>query len=178
MVKLTSANTLNSLNRYRPNLSTLLQLCETNYALLMRLFLNKSSLGEVVGNQYSFFISEHLSYCITVKEITRYTTLINMKQLISSYCYADILAPTMIIRLYHDARMAEINTSQHIRYIKPRYDYPNDKMHYPDEKQQINQFLKEWLQLCLQQGQVTVAALSTQITNIQNNKSNSENNNE
>jgi len=27
-------------------------------------------------------------------------------------------------------------------------------MHLPDEKQQVNYFLKEWLQLCLKFGQV------------------------
>jgi hypothetical protein len=69
----------------------------------------------------------------------------------------------MSIRLYHDARMAEVNSSQNIRWIKPRYDYPNKKMHLPDEKQQINQFLKEWLQLCLQQGQVPVCFLNNNL---------------
>mgnify|MGYP005823727063 CR=1 FL=1 len=33
-------------------------------------------------------------------------------------------------------------------------------MHQPDEKQQINQFLKEWLQLCHQHGQVDVDSVS------------------
>ncbi len=161
MVKSISANSLNTLNRYRPNLSVLMQLCETNYALLMRLLLNSSQHSSPknaeAGKQYSFFISEQLQYCLTVKEVTRYTTLLNFKQFVVDANYGKILAPTMMIRLYHDARTAEINASQHIRYIKPRYNYPNHKMHYPDEKQQINQFLKEWLQLCLQQGQVEVS---------------------
>jgi hypothetical protein len=161
MTKTPAANTLNSLNRYRPSLSELLQLCATNYALLMRLFVKDAPQAEVKGNQYDFFISEQLSYCLTIKEVTRYTTLINLRQQVNKAPYSDILAPTMLVRLYHDARMAEVNASQHIHYVKPRYDYPNDNMHYPDEKQQINQFLKEWLQLCLQQGQVKVSRLAT-----------------
>jgi uncharacterized protein YqiB (DUF1249 family) len=45
-------------------------------------------------------------------------------------------------------------SSQDIHHVKPRNDYPNVLMHLPDEKQQINQFLKEWLQLCFELGQV------------------------
>lgn len=173
MTKLTSANSLNTVNRYRPSLAVLMQLCATNYALLMRLLLNSSDQKAKAGKQYSFFISEQLQYCLTIKEVTRYTTLVNLKQFVADSCYGEILAPTMMIRLYHDARMAEINSSQHIRYIKPRYNFPNDKMHYPDEKQQINQFLKEWLQLCLQQGQIKVS-LATLTTPLKRNNQQNE----
>ena len=76
----------------------------------------------------------------------------NKKDLLSS-----ILHPKMTIRLYHDARMAEVISNQDIRQVKPRYDYPNNKMHLPDEKEQINIFLKEWLQLCLKLGQVNLS---------------------
>ena len=69
---------------------------------------------------------------------------------------ADFFKPAMVVRLYHDARMAEVISSQDIKQIKPRYDYPNAAMHHPDEKQQINLFLKEWLQLCHELGQVQV----------------------
>jgi hypothetical protein len=65
----------------------------------------------------------------------------------------------MVIRLYHDARLAEVISNQDIRHIKPRYDYPNNQMHQPDEKQQINVFLKEWLQLSLQLGQSEMPAI-------------------
>jgi hypothetical protein len=149
--------------KYRPNLVDLMKLCERNYFLLCQLLLNKKT-GETenIGDQHHFFISEQLTYSIVVKEVTRYTTLIHIAQNQSvtntdvHHKITQLLSPTMIIRLYHDARMAEVNSSQHIRWLKPRYDYPNEKMHLPDEKQQVNQFLKEWLQLCLQQGQVNV----------------------
>jgi len=120
----------------------------------MRLFVKTSPQAELVGKHYNFFISTQLSYRLTIKEVTRYTTLVNIQQQIIPSAYGEILAPSMLVRLYHDARMAEVNACQHISYIKPRYDYPNKKMYHPDEKQQINQFLKEWLQLCLQQGQI------------------------
>lgn len=143
-----------ALKKYRPHLPTLMSLCDINYMLLLRILADK----EQVGEQQCFFISDFLSYRVVINELTRYTTLITMSQEanITGYNLSELLRPKMVIRLYHDARMAEVISNQNVRQIKPRYDYPNDKMHLPDEKQQINFFLKEWLQLCLQLGQVHV----------------------
>ena len=66
----------------------------------------------------------------------------------------------MTIRLYHDARMAEVLSTQDIKQVKSRYDYPNNQMHQQDEKQQTNQFLNEWLHLCLRLGQVNIELYS------------------
>ena len=132
-----------------------MNLCDVNYMLLIKLLADK----EEVGQARKFFISDFLSYVVTVTEVTRYTTLITMSQdtIEMGKELSQLFQPKMVIRLYHDARMAEVITSQNIRQVKPRYDYPNSKMHLPDEKQQINMFLKEWLQLCHELGQVTVA---------------------
>ena len=113
--------------------------------------------------QRHFFINDHLAYTITVNEITRYTSLITFEQkIVAQIANKDkvlthSLHPRMSIRLYHDARMAEVISSQDIHQVKPRYDYPNKNMHQQDEKQQINQFLNEWLHLCLEHGQVNIA---------------------
>jgi uncharacterized protein YqiB (DUF1249 family) len=140
--------------KYRPHLPTLMALCEINYMLLLRVLADK----EQVGEQRCFFISDFLSYRVTVNEVTRYTTLltINQEANIQGYNLTELFRPKMVVRLYHDARMAEVISNQDVRQIKPRYEYPNDKMHLPDEKQQINYFLKEWLQLCLKLGQVHI----------------------
>lgn len=140
--------------KYRPNLAGLMNLGETNYMLVLRLLADKEKVGEV----RTFFINEHLLYRIDVKEVTRYTSLINIAQESEhgSPQLSKLMRPVMKIRLYHDARMVEIISSQNISRVKPRYDYPNSNMHQPDEKQQILIFLKEWLQLCLTQGQVSV----------------------
>ncbi|MGB2739714.1 MAG: DUF1249 domain-containing protein [Cognaticolwellia sp.] len=140
--------------KYRPHLPTLMALCEINYMLLLRVLADK----EQVGEQRCFFISDFLSYRVTVNEVTRYTTLltINQEANIQGYNLTELFRPKMVVRLYHDARMAEVISNQDVRQIKPRYEYPNDKMHLPDEKQQINFFLKEWLQLCLKLGQVHI----------------------
>jgi uncharacterized protein len=151
------ATLLKKTSQYRPNLSNLMSLCDVNYMMLLRLLADK----EKVGEKRRFFISDFLTYSLEVNEVTRYTSLVTMTQdsSISREKLSDInpitdyLRPKMVIRLYHDARMAEVISNQDIKQVKPRYDYPNQAMHLPDEKQQINLFLKEWLQLSLQLGQ-------------------------
>jgi uncharacterized protein YqiB (DUF1249 family) len=161
-------------NKYRPKLSTLMNLCEVNYMLLMRLLASNNN-EEIIGEERKFFISDFLAYTIKTLEITRYTSLISICQEMPNaeqvnvehdrnldddnkkVLFSSILHPKMTIRLYHDARMAEVISNQDISQVKPRYDYPNSKMHLPDEKEQINMFLKEWLQLCLKLGQVNLS---------------------
>ncbi|MBA6351560.1 MULTISPECIES: DUF1249 domain-containing protein [unclassified Colwellia] len=155
--------------KYQPRLSTLMNLCEVNYMFLVRLLASHND-EEAVGDERCFFISDFLSYKITILEITRYTSLVSIRQELpktkavvtgednnNKTVFDHILRPKMIIRLYHDARMAEVISNQDIKQVQPRYDYPNSKMHLPDEKEQINQFLKEWLQLCLKLGQVNLS---------------------
>lgn len=141
----------NTLKKYKPSLTGLMNLCSINYMLMLRLLSDK----EKVGEQRLFFISDFLSYSLTVNEVTRYTSLVTISQdaTIMGQHLSHLFEPTMVIRLYHDAQMAEVISSQDIKQIKPRYDYPNKVMHLPDEKQQINLFLKEWLQLCHHFGQ-------------------------
>jgi len=144
--------------KYKPQLSTLMNLCDVNYMLLIKLLADKEQAGE----ERQFFISDFLSYAVVVNEVTRYTTLVTISQntVEMGEKLSYLFKPTMMIRLYHDARMAEVITSQNVRQVKPRYDYPNSKMHLPDEKQQINMFLKEWLQLCHELGQVKLPSFS------------------
>jgi hypothetical protein len=153
--------------KYRPNLVSLMTLCANNYMLLLKVLAG----NDKVEQTRSFFISDFLSYSVTINEVTPYTSLITFKQeslsAITStpnpsphqlpHHIRHAFDPRMSIRLYHDARMAEVISTQDIRQVKPRYDYPNSQMHQQDEKQQTNQFLNEWLYLCLQLGQVKLA---------------------
>ena len=146
--------------KYRPKLSTLMNLCDVNYMLLLKLMADK----ELAGQTRYFFISDFLSYELTVNEVTKYTTLVTISQnaLVLGNHLSQLFNPKMSIRLYHDARMAEVISSQDISQVKPRYDYPNPHMHLPNEKEQINTFLKEWLQLCHQLGQVKITLFDKQ----------------
>ena len=144
--------------RYQPNLVSLMSLCANNYFLLLKVQADKAQRHQ----ERHFFINDHLAYAITVNEVTRYTSLITFEQNVIEHkkptnkALHHSLHPRMSIRLYHDARMAEVISSQDIHQVKPRYNYPNKQMHQQDEKQQINQFLNEWLHLCLTHGQVNV----------------------
>lgn len=131
-----------------------MKLCANNYFLLLKIQADQTEHGQ----QRHFFINEYLSYVVTVNEVTRYTSLITFEQVEtnSKNIFSSVFRPRMSIRLYHDARMAEVISSQDITRVQPRYDYPNKNMHQQDEKQQINQFLNEWLHLCLEHGQVKV----------------------
>lgn len=150
---------VNRKKKYQPNLVSLMSLCANNYFLLLKVQADQTQLDE----QRHFFINDYLAYKITVNEITRYTSLITFEQkILDNNTLPSVLHPRMVIRLYHDARMAEVISSQDIHQVKPRYDYPNEQMHQQDEKQQINQFLNEWLHLCLHQGQVKVSLLTNQ----------------
>jgi hypothetical protein len=145
--------------RYQPNLVSLMTLCANNYLLFVKILADKQQAGEV----REFCIGESLAYKVTIVEVTRYTSLITFEQQIwqstdlhVAPAFSDLLKPSMRIRLYHDACAAEVISSQGIKQVKPRYDYPNINMHQEDEKQQINQFLNEWLHLCLCLGQVNI----------------------
>lgn len=157
-------STVNKRQKYRPNLVSLMSLCANNYLLLVKLQAKQTQLHQ----QRHFFITEHLAYAVTVNEVTRYTSLLTFEQKAfeQKACeqqakptltqLVNALHPRMVIRMYHDAQMAEVISSQDIKQVKPRYDYPNKQMHQQDEKQQINQFLHEWLRLCLAHGQVDI----------------------
>ena len=90
-----------------------------------------------------------------VVERSPYTTLIRLSQ------HPD--APwnhkaRMTVRLYHDARSAEVVEYQvRKHFLRAVYDYPNADMRQPDEKAQINRFLGEYLAHCLSHGVATEA---------------------
>lgn len=59
-----------------------------------------------------------------------------------------ITRPQMRVRVYHDAKVAEVlSYQQHFRF-QSRYRYPNTKMFCRHEKRIVNLFLGEWLEHC------------------------------
>jgi uncharacterized protein YqiB (DUF1249 family) len=99
---------------------------------------------------YTFAVSDKLKYKITILDTAPYTTTLRMEQIDALQLY---LKPVMDIRIYHDARMAEVLSSQHAGAIAPSYDYPNPDMRHRDEKERVNGFLSEWLGFCLKHSQ-------------------------
>ena len=103
------------------------------------------------ANQTLIEVSQmlYMTYQIQVAEVTKYTTLVDI-------CQSDDIPvfplPKMSVRLYHDARVAEVCECAHLKRVRARYDYPNDKMVQQDEKLQRNRFLGDWLSFCLRHG--------------------------
>jgi uncharacterized protein YqiB (DUF1249 family) len=87
---------------------------------------------------------------IRVIERSRYTSTISVIQhgVLSRW----LPSPSMTVRIYHDARSAEVVCFERKRYFKAKYDYPNRQLFQRDEKSQLNRFLGEWLSHCLDQG--------------------------
>ncbi|MBF7071882.1 DUF1249 domain-containing protein [Glaciecola sp. MH2013] len=131
--------------KYVPHLPSILATCEQNYAYALRLLPDCDS----ESLSYQFQINDSLSYRITIIESTRYTSTIEMAQFTKNA--PAFLQPLMEVRLYHDAKVAEVLSCQRISRLEPSYEYPNLNMHQRNEKQMVNIFLAEWLQFCLQQ---------------------------
>ena len=61
--------------------------------------------------------------------------------------------PQLDVRMYHDARMAEIASIDGYRPVAGSHCRSSRERH-ADEKQQINTYLGEWLRYCLNVGQL------------------------
>ena len=86
---------------------------------------------------------------ITILDVTPYTTSFSF---LITYAGAQKWLPQIhiTVRCYHDARVAEVINFQHHKHFNARYSYPNPQMYQRNEKQQINRFLGEWMNYCLQ----------------------------
>ncbi|PST93417.1 DUF1249 family protein [Photobacterium iliopiscarium] len=132
--------------RYTVDLTSLMRLYETNYAKLLPLLPR----SDTVGDMLVYLVCDDV-YQLEIIESTRYTTVITLG-LLESEKVADYLAPLLTVRLYHDAKVAEVCAVQQISRLKPIYDYPNLRMHQKNEKHQVNLFLGDWLKHCLRHG--------------------------
>lgn len=144
---------------YKPYIPDFLTLCERNYAQLRFLLPGSNTLAQAkTGDSKVIQITEHEGYRIRLLELCKFTTTIRIEHL--SQTVLGWLRPQFEVRLYHDARLAEVVSCQQVRRFKAVYDYPNTEMMLPDEKRQINLLLRDWLTLCQRQGYHSVETLS------------------
>lgn len=113
---------------------------ERNYQRLMRLLPHLRQIAE--GAQFGVEGSVALS--AEVMESHRYTTVLRMRHGLP--LPAPVTTPEMIVRLYHDAGVAEVTEYQQRSRFRVKYDYPNAEMHHVREKGRVNEFLGEWLE--------------------------------
>ena len=131
--------------KYVPHLPSILATCENNYVCMLKLLPD----CDTQDLKYEFDISESFKYRITIVDSSRYTSTLKMSQYNANT--PSFLRPTMLIRLYHDAKVAEVLEAQRTSQLKPVYEYPNLNMHQRNEKYMVNVFLAEWLHFCLSQ---------------------------
>ncbi|WP_407313143.1 DUF1249 domain-containing protein [Pseudomonas sp. nanlin1] len=133
-------------DRYRVDLVGLQAACEANYARLMQLLPDMRSLPQArriamtQGDQMLGVLA------LEVVQACPYTTTLQVRQ---EHSLPWLPVPQMEVQVYHDARMAEVIGAEHARRFRSVYPYPNEAMHQPDEKAQLNLFLGEWLSHCL-----------------------------
>ena len=125
--------------------------CDANYLRLVKLFPKYRSESQrlltLPGKIDRVFV-------VKVAEHTRYTTLLTLEQRDRS-AVNWLGLPTLSVRLYHDAKVAEVVACDGRRSLHPRYCYPNPDMHQQDEKAQWNRFLADLLAHCLAHGRDT-----------------------
>jgi len=132
--------------RYRVDLVELQTACELNYARLMQLLPAMRDNPQV--RRVALSQGEHLLgvLALEVLETCPYTSTLEVRQ---EHSLSWLPVPRLEVRVYHDARMAEVVGTQSARRFHGIYPYPNAAMHQPDEKTQLNLFLGEWLSHCL-----------------------------
>lgn len=141
--------------RYVPDLRRLGALCEGNYMRLQRL----RQLESGDASRCEFELHRETSYLgrvsMEVLQKTRYTETVLLEQVHNSGRWLN--NPQLTVRIYHDARMAEVISCYRDRHIAAVNDYPNRYMHHPDEKVQVNSFMADWLDFCLRFGHAPLA---------------------
>jgi uncharacterized protein YqiB (DUF1249 family) len=138
--------------RYKVDLARNMSEYEANYARLMKLL---PQLHEEDAWTFDVDVgSSHWLVSIDVQERAKYTTTITVSQADNLGSWSQQLQ--LQVRLYHDARMAEVLSWQQHRRMQVRYEYPNRQMYHADEKAQFNGFLGEWLSHCLANGQARI----------------------
>lgn len=126
-----------------------LSLCEMNYYRLFRLLpgLRKGRESWAFHAGSATEVERDLHIQVSVTDEAPYTTTLDISQ-----SRADKPEPKIVVRLYHDAEMAEIVSWDNHRNWFHYYSYPNPKMYQPDEKLALNRFLGEWLTYCRELG--------------------------
>ena len=129
------------------DLPALMELYELNYIQLRRLVPDIHSIRDHSVSRARGALNLYL----TVRERSKYTTTIHLSYQVNDKDGA-CPAPDLVVRMYHDAQVAEVISRGHRRghrdpdYDRFRHDYP------VSTKWQVNRFLHKWLGYCLHQG--------------------------
>ena len=136
--------------------------CELNYARLCRM-LPAATQPDAAAEDCRLVVDVGAGQSATlgfaIAERSPYTTTIDLQIGIDGLDSAAAANIEMLVRMYHDVRMAEVIFCSRNSRGLASFSYPNDAMFQPDEKAQQNRFLSEWLGLCLREGMLASPAL-------------------
>ena len=139
------------MKRYIPDIAKHAALCEANFVRLQRL------LQDLKEDRYRFSWHDRhdnrIDVDIEVLERFKYTTTLHLTKTLRSVP-TPMNSVELTVRLYTDARMAEVVTLSQGKQLAGVYRYPNDQMYQIDEKEQANHYLAEWLSHLLNHGEV------------------------
>jgi hypothetical protein len=134
--------------RYHIDLVAQMAECDTNYLRLSRLM---PDIEAADGCELALSLDARSTVVhMRVVERCRYTTTVTVRQ--HGPAHALVPAPALTVKLYHDLQTAEVLAYQDGRRFAAVYPYPNAAMRLPDEKEQVNRLLGEFLSLCLAEG--------------------------
>lgn len=133
--------------RYKIDLPAMMADCEANYQSLQRLLAGADGCDACI-----LLDGRDSGVVLRVREQTPYTSLVEMSVQEGPATPAWLAAPTLLVRLYHDARMAEVVSFAGFRTAQLRGEAASRALFHNDEKVQWNGFLAEWLRYCLRHG--------------------------
>jgi uncharacterized protein YqiB (DUF1249 family) len=134
--------------RYCPDLSQQMAMAAANYHRLQRLLGDFTSLKQ---KSYQLGGGSAVGTELTVKLIQRftYTMTLELRQPAVLCGSPDLV---IMVRLYHDMRLAEVVQPTGFSQYRGLYGMPDPNGYGVDEKAQLNRLLAEWLQQCLDYG--------------------------
>jgi len=135
--------------KYIPDLVQLGALYESNYSRLLKLI---RIMGDSELMEFSLQTEHHFVGKVLIQQLEscKYTDTFLLEQTAAAGKWVN--NPKLTVRLYHDAVVAEVVNHQGRQATQGVNQYPNKRMHHPDEKNQLNAFLSEWLNFCLMHG--------------------------
>jgi uncharacterized protein YqiB (DUF1249 family) len=142
--------------RHVPNLKRHHASCGLNYSLLLRL---ARRFGADESVQFVLpFGGQDCLVRMRFTDLGPYTGLCESQCSLLRSGHTWVPLPAFTVRLYHDMQLAEVTDESSSDFIEGAYPYPNPSMVQPNEREQLDQFLSEWLSYCLHHGLADLSA--------------------
>ena len=143
---------------YKPDLNEFISQCEKNYYLILKILpflnINKNiNLESKVEEQIKFCSESGYQLNFTIIERARYTTTMMLNLKLPTI--VDESGIKLMVRFYHDVKLLEVMDEIGPKALKPIIKDEkltgNNRFHqHTDEKRQLNRFLGESLNYCIQ----------------------------